>query len=868
MLATLAIAIAVRSRDWDHKIPILSAQCSVLSAQRSVLGAVDDTKLHQPDTAPLEDPMRLVSEITRDGFTIQYFTSTPCQTRIEIRQDDLPMTAFGRSLPVKWQTIDGQGGPTTWHLLKITGLQPGKRYYYRLFDPGLKPTATESAWGAGDGYDREYGVSTEAPKGFKTIIHLPVKVLIMPNVVNVISAYGERLNPAPEPMPLTPGEIQKIRDEYFISSRFFWINSGMRLWVDYQLFIDDRWQRWGNEPATATGLYKGLPVCRSYPGRDYADPGGGDFTILDTKDVARTNKEPIVEAKPFSGQIEQAFVRRWNPNAKKWEFYNSGGGTYGVDDWPKGIPGRSQFLGGGDTAWLATHEFHHDMESHGQFSFSNREDDRIAFNHYAPRSRTGNDQRDWSSSGPHGEHWDGMAYWDRTLTDAQWLRLYFGYTETVKDADGDGIPDNDPRLPLDEKRFGSNPAKVSTDGAVTDMEKALESTWVPAPLQQSWIKTGFQSPIPDPKKKDRGGPYPLYPFEPFIYPMHAVVDGVDSEWSGIPLGGRVVSGTGVDMTFKQAHDEAGYYGVFAVKGPWRRIDAIFDGEGQGVYSGVGVQSFQVINLVASGGVAAGPAVGVVDVKIAPFKAPGLKWKATRSGDATVFEFSLPNRGEGIWYWKGGGHEIGAEINIWDDQNRGFSMGEPYHVYYTRMLEAHGRTPVPPNSPPELTTGPDVAIVKPGDPKLHTTGTWETQGDALAYTGGDPEGSAYVDIPKTGNFDFLAVIEASSDAVVAAFAQGQKVSAGTGYVGFVGGYGNQSTRMRISGQETGDEPVRMTPGKHSIQLSRRNGELWLLVDGKAVIWSPDPSPQSQVARLAVISGYGGKQRIYEVRFRSY
>lgn len=834
----------------------------------SLFQAEPTAKLHQPDTAPLEDAMRPIREITRDGFTIQYYTSTPCQTRLELRHDELPMTAFGRTSPVKWQTVEGREPAATWHVLTVKGLQPGKRYFYRVYDPDLKPTATEANWGASDGYDREFAVSTEAPKGQKTIIHLPVKVLLMPNVINVISAYGERLNPAPEPAPLTPGDIQKIKDEYAISSRFFWVNSGMRLWVDYQFFVDDRWQRWGVEPSTATGLYKGLPVSRSYPGKDYADPGGGDFTILDTKDVTRVNKDPIVEAMPYSGQIEQAFVRRWNPNAKRWDFYNSGGGTYGVDQFPQGIPGRSQFLGGGDTAWLATHEFHHDLESHGTFSLSNREDERVVFNHYAPRRRNGADEMDWTSSGQHGEHWDGMAYWDRQLTDSQWLRFYFGYTETVKDADGDSVPDNDSRLPLDEKRFNSNPGKVSTDGKVSDMEKALESTWVPSPLEPTWVKTGFQSPIPDPKKPDKDGPYPLYPFEPFVVPLHAVVDGLAEEWSGVPLAGHVVGVDGTDMTFQQAHDEAGYYGVFTLKGHWSRVDAIFDGEGHGVYSGVGVQSFQIVNLGGSSAIAAGPEVGVVDVKITPFKAPGLRWRATKKGDTTVFEFSFPNRADGLWFWTGGGHEIGTEVNLWDDHNRGFSMGEPYHVYYARMLEPHGRTPLPPNAPAPLVAGPDVTVLKAGDPALKTSGDWRASGDILEYAGGEAEGYAYVDIPKTGDFDLATDVEGVSDAIVGAFTQNQKVSAGVGYVAFVGGYGNTVTRMRVNGQEVGDEATRMMPGTHTIQLSRRNGELWLIVDGKPLIWSSDPSPQSQVTRLAIIGGYGGKQRIHALRWRAY
>lgn len=845
-----------------------------------VLAALIQPALHQPDTAPLEDPTRPVTKITPNSFTLHYFTSSPVETRIQYRQDEIPMTAFGRTAPVVWKTADGKGGKTSNHTLTLTGLQPGKRYFYRIYDPGITPTSQEKAWGAGDGYRREFAVSTQSAKGQKTIIHIPVKVLLMPNVVNVVSAYGDRAEPAPEPKVLTQEQIQRIRDEYAIASRYFWVNSGMRLWVDYQIFIDDRWQRWGPEPSTASGFYKGIPVSRSYPGRDYADPGGGDFTIFDTKDILKVGKEPIVEARPYSGQVEQAFVRRWNATSKQWEFYNSGGGTYGVDQWPQGFPGRSQFLGGGDTAWLATHEFHHDLESHGQFSLSDREDDRIVFNHYAPRKRVVSganvDENTWTTNGPHGEHWDGMAYWDRTLTDAQWLRMYFGYTESVKDADGDGLPDDDPRLPLDEKRFGSDPRKPATDGAMNDLQKVMLATWAPAPLQTSWIKADlFPAAKPDPKKQDSDGDglpdsvdaYPLYPYEPVIVPMHPSIDGNDSEWSSVPLAGKVNSPTKVEMTFKQAHDDAGYYGAFTVKGPWRRIDAIFDGEGFGVYSGVGIQSFQILNLEGSSGVAAGPEVGVVDVKIAPFKAPGLKWKASRRGDTTIFEFSLPNRGEGIWYWNRGGREIGSEINVWDNQNRGFAMAGPYQIFYAKMLEAYGQAPLPTNAPGELTPGPGVSVFLPGDPKLKTSGEWAREGDALVYKGGDPEGTAFVELPKTGDFDLLAVIEANNDGIVGAFSQGQKLTAGVGYVGFVGGYGNLSTRMRLAGQEYGDEPVPMTSGKHRIQLTRRDGDVWLLVDGKPLIWAPDPTPKLEVNRLAVIGGYNGAQKLYEIRIRN-
>jgi hypothetical protein len=59
---------------------------------------------------------------------------------------------------------------------------------------------------------------------------------------------------------------------------------------------------------------------------------------------------------------------------------------------------------------------------------------------------------------------------------------------------------------------------------------------------------------------------------------------------------------------------------------------------------------------------------------------------------------------------------------------------------------------------------------------------------------------------------------------------------------------------------------VTPGKHTYQLSRRGGELWLLVDGKPVLYAVDPNPKQPVNRLAVFGGFGSQQVLYEVRIR--
>jgi hypothetical protein len=823
------------------------------------------------DAQPLHDPMRPVTSITKDSFTLQYFTSQPCETRVQYRQDDVPMTAWrpadASERNIDWQT-DWIPGKRTWHTITIRNLQPGKRYFYRIWDPGADPTRQEREWGAGEGWRREFAVATQAPKGYKTIIHLPIKVLLMPNVINVASAHGESGAIAPEPPRMTESEIQKIKDEFHVASRYFWVNSGMRLWVDFQFFVDDRWQRWGEEPAEAAEFYRGWPASRSWAGQDYVGPGGGAFTYLDTKNPLRVLNEPVFEERPYSGQVEMAWTRRWNPKTEQWEFYNSGGGTYGVDGFPRGQIGRSQYLGGGDAAWLTAHEVHHQLESKGSFSLSNREDERVVFNHYEARRRVAKpdgayEENTWATSGRHGEHWSGMAYWDRKLSDAQWLRFYFGYAVVVRDGDEDGFPDDDPRLPLDERRFGSDPRNPQTDGRIGDLAKAMLSTWTPAPLQSSWIKPEFQAFRPNPREEDSDGdgipddldPYPLYPWPPFIYPMTPDIDGAGFEWGGIPLSGEMQRGNMI-VTFQQAHDEAGYYGLLTMDGPWQRISCVFDGEGHGVYSGVGVQGFDVIR---SG--------DKIEVRPTFGKAPGLTWAAKEVNGVTAFEFRFPNRGEGIWFWTRGGREIGASIHAFDQQGRGFSMYEPYELFYARMLEPHGKPPLPPNPPAELATGEGVVALLPDDPRIKLSGNGWQQEDGLLRHSGGAEGAAVIDGLSAREFDLWVKLEARQDAILGAFVRGTpEMNAGRDYIAFVGGYGNTVTKIRLFGREVGEDGSVMAPGIHTVQLSRREGGVWLLLNGKPIIWSPDPNPDAVVDRLGALGGYNGQQVIHEIRYR--
>ncbi|MHB8635232.1 MAG: hypothetical protein ACYC96_02035 [Fimbriimonadaceae bacterium] len=816
----------------------------------AALGAVQagGPSIHQSDTAPLLDRKRTVAEISRTGFSLQYATAAPCETKVEVRQGE-SFNVLTREGPVAYRMV-AKGGVGLWHTLNVTGLAPGKRYYYRLYDPGAEPTHTETVWGAAAPWSREYAVSTEAPAGRQTIVHLPVKVLLMPNVVNAVSAVQPDGSIAPDPPRITPAQITMIENEFRLASRVFWCNSGMRLWVDFKFFVDDRWQRWGPEAESATPFFQNLPLCRSYGGKHFIPPGGGTFTIVDTQNLIKSANAPVRDG--YACQVEMAWPRRWDPVRRTWNFYTSGGGTLGADELPAGVPARTQFLAGGDTAWLAEHEIHHQLESLGSLCLGNSEDDRIVSDHPSPRRRNRRgdgtyDEQDWTTAGPHGERWDVMRYWDRRVTDCQWLRFGFGITETVVDKNGDGFPDSDPRLPLDASRFKAFAGTSSYAAACT-------RDWVRLPLQPSWIKdrgtlNGHKAP---PTAGNQG----------VIVPFHPPAQADPAPWSAVPTS-LVVHGPTLDVSFKHSYDEAGYYGLLVARGDTDHIDIDLDGEGKGMFTPPGALGFSIISLTPAPG-QAGPMVLPVSVKPTfggvRGQAPWLTWKAVRKGDGTlVFEFKIPNGGDGPWYWHGAGHEVGIAINAYDTQGRGYSAGEPYRLYYSRMAETRGSAVWPPvpgplaSEPTRLKVGAKGLSLGPG---------WSLEGDGN-YRHIGPAGALIVGAVRAVQFDLVADVRFTGAFGVGAYAPlTPRPDADRDYTAVV----NQGqATLHVNGTAGDPAVVQNSSDTHTIELRRRRGGDWLLVDGQVRGYAWDRNPRVVLNRFAVLAG---PDSIVEVRTLTY
>ncbi len=578
-----------------------------VAAALLVLLRVPGIEAGPPEFGPPGFDARPVSHLDRTSAVLHWRTSAPCPTRLQIREGVLPATTPGEE--GAWDApriLEGSDRPSLDHAMLVEGLEPATRYFYRWFDPAAEPSDRERFLAAEPPWSREYAFATLPPEGKTSFVRIPMKVLLVPNAVRLSTVGPEA--PAPEPMP--PEEIAMYEEAFRQSVLFYWVNSSMRYWIDIDFFVEPAWQRIGDEPEDLPDFYRGWPAARD------------GLRVFDSTDLENHEAAwPLGEKKIYSAQAVVICERRWDPDAQRWFYQGSGGGTFGIDWMSWGdetqcpAPGRSTFLGGSDIAWLNTHEYHHQMESQYANSGLVREDDRVVFCHFAPRYVSPTDRWKWDTAFAHGEHWDGIAWELRMLTTAQYFRNIFGEIDTAADADGDGIPDNDPRLPLDEVRLGSDPTRAATDSATPDMERLLGARWVPSTLTairkrvfnpgyeaMRRIAEGLSVPAYSPgtggyawidfRTDDADGdgiadgedPYPIYPWRPVIVRATIEPDGDPADWEGIePIG--ALTSRGISFTIRSALDPDNLYYGLSIDGAFESILLHIDGDADGWYVG-------------------------------------------------------------------------------------------------------------------------------------------------------------------------------------------------------------------------------------------------------------------------------------------
>lgn len=102
--------------------------------------------------------------------------------------------------------------------------------------------------------------------------------------------------------------------------------------------------------------------------------------------------------------------------------------------------GYSTFAISGKLAWLLCHEYSHQLDAF----FERSGVQKFWLNHPDPTIHPGR----------YGQHWDVNAFICRGWRTNDWFQMRYGKVWEVSDVNSNGIPDDDPRLPLDEQRMG------------------------------------------------------------------------------------------------------------------------------------------------------------------------------------------------------------------------------------------------------------------------------------------------------------------------------------------------------------------------------------------------------------------------------
>jgi hypothetical protein len=394
-------------------------------------------------------------------------------------------------------SVDGQlweernGPAASEHRFSFGDVQPSTLYRVR-YTPGVSTIPQTN------GQSREMVFMSPPPAGQTHFREIKGAVLLFTNVIDT-----SRVTDAwPEQPALDQGEIDRILAQVEDGRRFFWMNSGMRLHLDLDYYVVED----ARERAELFGSNSYYP-----PNTDV------------TEQVLRDNG---VDISDYESIFYLVVVRDYDPATGEWDVRGPGGaftqglgwnGRYGRSWWEVT---REDHASGNN--WLVVHEFHHQLDELFQISGY----PEYWFNHFSPHIGT---------SGRFGEHFDGNAHILREWPADQYFALKQGTLAFAADADGDGIPDDAPHLPMDEKRLGSSPSAFDSSGdGASDRDALAYSNWVVEAVGESYAQPAL---FPDLAAYDTNGngvrdaddPHPHFRFPTALAENEFVVIGLTDD---------------------------------------------------------------------------------------------------------------------------------------------------------------------------------------------------------------------------------------------------------------------------------------------------------------------------------------------------
>lgn len=308
--------------------------------------------------------------------------------------------------------------PTTRHRAVLRGLEPSTRYSYRIHKPfEMIPEASKPVPGFSLRHQkkhhqrlfqanasRNYTFATLPAQGTTDWASLPSIVLVYKNIRFPADKDGKR----PPNRVLDDADIATLQSELETYRLWAWRHSGCKLNLDFTYVLVDA-------------------------ERDHTALGDRTRTVLDD----------ALKGVTAQGKDLHAFWNALVVGTHGW-YAQYLDGTVAGSDYELG----ACFCGFAHATkpgwwWFPVHEHGHLIHS----IFMNSEITTFAFPD-AP----------WTMPGQFGEDFSFMAANYRRQPPRSWLTLRTSVIQTSADANGNGVPDDDPRVPLDEKRFGWTPA--------------------------------------------------------------------------------------------------------------------------------------------------------------------------------------------------------------------------------------------------------------------------------------------------------------------------------------------------------------------------------------------------------------------------
>jgi len=365
------------------------------------------------------------------------------------------------------------------HFFKLNDLKPSTLYHLKIF-PSIEQIPFD------DTFSKSFPLVTPPVKGKKHYWSIPMVTIIFTNVLDT----SKMKSSMPNLPDLPKSELNRIKSQVEDGILFYWMNSGMNLFIDNEFIVVDDY------------LFKHELFGQEW----WYPPVKGNVE----KYVQGAGKE----IDKYKAVLYMGCVRDYNEKKGVYELRGRGGGftaglgangKYGLSYWEVTHANHNS-----GNNWLMVHEFHHQLDE--LFLLSGYPE--YMFNHFSPTVNSADD---------FGEHFDGNAWILKNWDSAKWYDLKYGEMRFVADRDMDGIPDDAMDLPMDEVRLNSSPIFADFDGdGIADLDELSWSNWIIEGCGETYGGKKQFSNILNPDTDNDGildslDVYPLYPFEPVIH---------------------------------------------------------------------------------------------------------------------------------------------------------------------------------------------------------------------------------------------------------------------------------------------------------------------------------------------------------------